>query len=141
MSHKAAVTRNHIVLFPDGTVHLDRSTLLETRFRHIVSGLYEESVANEVGMGTGAIAARLEGFTEWVSETCPRITLGWDWEWQFVSGRSGYRRREAPFSNVVLVDQDGRDIGVADTARLLGDVIDQRDWQDTVVAYLATRYR
>ncbi len=141
MSHKAAVTRNRVVLFPDGTVRLDRSTLFGIRFKHILSGLYEESVTNKVGMGTGATIARLEGYTEWVSEMRPLITLGWDWEWQFVSGRSGYRRREAPFTNITLVDQDGPDIGSDETARVLSDAIDQTDWQDAVAAYLATRYR
>lgn len=141
MGDKTAVTGNRVILFPDGTVRLDRSASLEIRFRHIISGLYEESLTNEIGIGTGATAVRLEGYTEWVSETRPLITLGWDWEWQFVFGRSGYRRREAPFSNITLVDQNGHDIGSAETARVLSDAIDQTDWRDAVAAYIATRYR
>ena len=141
MSHKAVITRNPVVLFPDGTVRLDRSTLLEIRFRHIISGLYEEPVTNTIGMGKGATIARLEGYTEWVSETRPLITLGWDWEWQFISERSGYRRREAPFTNITLVDQDGHDIGSTETVRVLSDLIDYIDWEDVVALYLAARYR
>ena len=143
VSRKASVTNHRAVLSQDGAVRMTESLLRKTPLQHIISGLYEDPMTCGIGIGIGAGATVtcLDGYTEWVSETYPQITLGWDWGWQFVSGRSGYRRREAPFSNITLVDQDGRDIGVADTARLLGDVIDQRDWQDIVGAYLATHYR
>ena len=141
MSRKASVTNHGAVLGQDGAVRLTELLLRATPLRHIVSGLYEDPMTCGIGIGTGATIARLEGYTEWVSETYPRISLGCDWEWRFAFDSPNYKRQEAPFSNVVLVDQDGRDMAVATTARLLSDAIDQRDWQGTVATYLATRYR
>lgn len=141
MSRKASVANHRAVLSRDGAVRLTESLLRETPLRHMISGLYEDPMTCGIGIGTGATITRLEGYTEWVSETFPRISLAWDWEWRFASDRPDYKRQEAPFSNVVLVDQDGCDMAVATTARLLGDAIDQRDWQGAVATYLATRYR
>ena len=76
-----------------------------------------------------ATATRITGYTEWVSVATPSVTVGWDWEMVGTGGSVWLRRLNAPRSNVMLVDDAGKDLGPAQSARLLGELVDARDWQ------------
>ncbi len=88
----------------------------------------------------GASQTDISGYTEWVSETAPVITLGWDWRMEGAPGQARYLRTGLPRSNVMLVDDLRQDLGPANTAKLLEATIDKTAWQAVVHAHIMDRY-
>jgi len=58
---------------PEGFVLLSRTKLFKIRFTHLATGIDSESIHQLGRQGL------LNGFTEWISESEPVISIGWDW--------------------------------------------------------------
>ncbi|AOK31712.1 MULTISPECIES: DUF4902 domain-containing protein [Burkholderia] len=116
----------------DGYVRLPIQALAGLELVHVSSGLDSELLAE---LRTSAIDARVAGYTEWErppSAGAPHLTFGWDWyidgaTHAFVIAWGDVR------SNVMGIDQNGLDIGMAFTAAELSRRLAQLNWQ-TVVA-------
>jgi Domain of unknown function (DUF4902) len=123
----------------DGYVRLTLATFHTIRLVHLLSELDPDDVAHSASP-TGASAATVVGFTEWVSETFPALSVGWNW--CLVTGNTTprYERVGEVRSNIMLVDANGRDYGAVGTDVLLRDVIDALGWQDQVSHYITQRY-
>lgn len=126
-----------IILSEDGYIRLSLETFLVTPLVHLVSGLDEDS---PIPSQEGGSLARISGYTEWVSDTMPIITLGWDWWLDVSQGQAVYVRLGAPRCNVMLVDAMQRDLGPATTLALLEAVIDALAWRYEVHKHIVTRY-
>jgi hypothetical protein len=127
-----------ITISHDSYIRLTFEDLRRIPLVHLISGLDEDK---PVLLQEGATFAEITGYTEWVSETTPTISVGWDWIIQTFQVSGGYYKRSSePRSNLMLINSQQCDIGSIKCASLIETVIDEIDWQSTVQHYLGTRY-
>jgi hypothetical protein len=81
----------------------------------------------------GSIPALVHGYTEWINDTQPTVSLGWDWclEWQ--DGRASCQLLNTPRTNLMIINEQGHDLGDRHTLQLLADYIRQFDWSAAVI--------
>lgn len=124
-------------LSPDGYVRLTLEQLQWIPLGHLLSDLDHDEYPP---LHEGASQTHISGYTEWVSETAPVITLGWDWRMEGASGQTHYLRTGFPRSNIMLVDDQRRDLGPAITVKLLEAAIDKTAWPAVIQRYIMDRY-
>ncbi|HYD80169.1 MAG TPA: DUF4902 domain-containing protein [Paucimonas sp.] len=112
----------------DGYIRLSLRNLSEIPFVHLASDL-DTGILEELQMQT--VPAQTAGYSEWISNTTPAISLGWSW---FVHSDS--RRLlpapEAVRSNVMLIDARGYDLGPTATSFLFTTWLATHDWEHAV---------
>lgn len=116
---------NMLALSNDGYIRMTLLQLQGIPLQHLLSGLDEDC------------SATIAGYTEWLSEGQPAITLGWDW---CMVGHAKLQRVDEPRSNLMLVDEAGCDLGYDATLVLLGKFVDGMEWQKTTLSALEERY-
>lgn len=121
----------------DGYVRMPLSLFMELPLVHFLSGLNDEPIRQAVEGGT---EASISGYSEWLSDTFPRITVGWDWHLDLTTGIPRYLRDGWPRSNIMLIDADGQDLGDEATATSIAFWIDQAGWNNDVGKYITARY-
>lgn len=124
-------------LSPDGYVRLTLEQFQWIPLVHLLSGLDQEE---SLPLHEGASQTHISGYTEWVSETAPVITLGWDWRMDGASGQARYLRTGFPRSNIMLVDDQRQDLGPAITAKLLEAAIDKTAWPAVIQRHIMDRH-
>ncbi len=107
------------------------------RLVHLISGLDEQ----EPGKFDGAIPAYITGYTDWVSDTFPTVTIGWDWLMEGCCGRVMLSRPGEPRSNILLLDSLGRDVPAVKSAAVLETYLDGIAWTGSVEHYIRQRYK
>jgi hypothetical protein len=120
----------------DGYVRLTRTRLRQLSLVHLLSGLDVE--VESYARGAGACATSISGFTEWVTQTDPALSIGW--YWRLAALQRTYQRLDHPFSNIMLIDGHRRDFGHQTTAILLGGEIDSLPWQAVVERHIREGY-
>lgn len=131
------VTPTMLMVSEDGYIRLSFHELQRVQLHHLLSGLYETE-ANPPFQGvTQAIIA---GYTEWLSDTSPKITIGWDWQMEFVDRRTRLNRVGMLHSNIMLQDAHRKDIGAEKSLLLLELRMDEMDWQSVVMEAIYLRY-
>lgn len=133
----AAMSAHIISLSDDGYIRLTHDALLGVSLAHLISGVDDEC-SETIGRGVGV--SPICGYTEWISTSSPVLSLGWDWQLVGACGEVRCAKLCAPRSNVMLIDAHGHDLGAAETAGLLGRVVDALAWQPEVMADITTRY-
>jgi len=121
-----------LTLSPDGYIRLRLSSLSTISFMHFFS---ESDDAFLLELQSQTITASSAGFSEWVSDTCPPISLGWGW---FIHEDSD-RMMLAPDgvrSNVMLIDVQGYDLGPHKTVSLFSAWLSGFEWQTAVCTAL-----
>jgi hypothetical protein len=122
----------------DGYIRLSPVTFRQIPLIHLISGMDEEPAA---GPRTGgAQLSEIMGYTEWVSTEKPAITIGWDWRLSASKGAASCLRFGEVRSNVMLMDDQGRDLGPQRSAELLGAELDGINWSDQVLQAVSSRY-
>ena len=121
----------------DGYVRCTYTRLQLTGLDHTISGLDED---RERGVPDTVLSTAITGYTEWVDSRSSLITVGWDWQMNAVNQLVVLSRSGEPRSNLMLVDASGTDIGLALTAKLIGELIDGLPWQLVVRRSIAARY-
>ncbi|MBU2807200.1 DUF4902 domain-containing protein [Acidithiobacillus ferrooxidans F221] len=124
-------------LSPDGYVRLTLEQFQWIPLVHLLSDLDHDEYPP---LHEGASQTHISGYTEWVSETAPVITLGWDWRMEGASGQARYLRTGLPRSNIMLVDDQRQDLGPAITAKLLEAAIDKTAWPAVIQRHIMDRY-
>ena len=119
----------------DGFVRLTLDAVLSVPFRHLLSGLDEES-----GRGPCGSATTICGYTEWVSASEPSISVGWDWVLEPRAQEPGWRRIGLPRSNVMLVDRTRGDYPWERNLAVLATVVDAIPWQEQAQSAISARY-
>ncbi len=127
-----------MILDDDGYVKLQLRNFHGIRLQHFVSGLDEESP--ESTSMEGACVSTIEGYTEWVSISAPVISLGWDWIYDPMRIPAMLVHPGSLRTNVMLLDNDGAEVGPLKTSVLLEAVLDCFDWQETVLGAIENRY-
>jgi hypothetical protein len=119
----------------DGFVRLTLDAMLSVPFRHLLSGLDQTDPDPPCGCAT-----TISGYTEWVSDADPSISVGWDWTIEPRPGSVGWRRVGLPRSNVMLVDPSRADYPWERNLAVLATVVDAIPWQEQARDAIATRY-
>lgn len=119
----------------DGYIRLSIPELYSLSFEHLVSGLDEEQV---FALNTNQTA--ITGYTEWISQSHPTVSIGWDWSLGALPHPTLPRRMGYPRSNLMLIDTEGCDYNDALNEALLMQWIDQLVWQETVSLTTQRRY-
>ena len=120
----------------DGYMRLTLDEVLSVQFEHLVSGLDEDG---EVAVPCGA-PTTISGYTEWVGQTDPPLTVGWDWVVEPGRGNAQWRRVGLPRTNVLLVDCSSGDFDWHISLEVLGTVVDTLAWQDQTKSAIEMRY-
>jgi hypothetical protein len=123
-----------LTVAPDGYICLTFEEFRKISLMHLISGLDEDKT---VLLQEGATFTEITGYTEWISDTTPAISIGWDWVIQPTQVRGGYYKRASePRSNLMLVDSQQHDLGPTKTALLIEIVADEIAWQRIVQEYI-----
>ncbi len=113
------------------------SDLADVRLVHLISGLDEGMPA---AGGDAASPTVITGYTEWISDTEPVLTIGWDWQMNTHQLPVQLQRIDVPRSNLMIQDSSANDLGQDKAATLLEQYVDSLDWQDTTLAHITARY-
>lgn len=124
-----------IMIDDDGYIRLPRRALDQIRLVHLVSGLDEEERTGAMG----AVHSDISGYTEWATTSAPAVSVGWDWHIDTLSRPVSAACRDIPRSNVMLVDEQGRDIGPDHTARCLQRLVEALEWKPVVLDAIGFR--
>ena len=119
----------------DGYIRLSRRALGQIRLVHLVSGLDGEERAG----AAGAVYSAINGYTEWATTSSPAVSVGWDWHIDTLARPVSAACRDTPRSNVMLVDERGRDIGPDHTARCLRRLVETLEWKPVVLGAIGFR--
>ena len=109
----------------DGLIRLTFEELLSAPLVHLMSGL--DAHAGRAAQDCGRITT-LAGYTEWTSVSRPAVSLGWDWFYDPARGAGRCCRVGLPRSNVMLVDDQGRDKSWSLNLQRLATVVDALPW-------------
>jgi hypothetical protein len=126
-----------LTISPDGYIRLAPAQFSTTVFNHLISGLDED---NPPFSGESAACTAITGYTEWLSETEPKLSVGWDWMMGVEDGKVCFHRVGEPRSNCMLVDAEQRDLGHLASKAALACLVDAFGWQQEVERQIAARY-
>lgn len=126
-----------LVISDDGYIRLSYSTIQGVCLRHLISGLDEDT---PMPILCGAVQTAITGYTEWVSDIAPTITIGWDWEMHTASSRVLLRRIGDVRSNLMLRGANQTDMGPIRTQVMLEMFIDALDWSSEVQDHINVDY-
>ncbi len=120
----------------DGYIRLKFELFQDVKMVHLYSGIDEEK---PITTGDGAHLTTITGYTEWVTQGTPALSIGWDWELIGVQGKARLIQTGTLGSNLMFVNQHGLDSGAAQTLILLEGWLDSFPWQTaTLNAITAT---
>lgn len=120
----------------DFYVRLHEAALSRMAWIHLESGVdlldeRDDSPCDRLLEGA-RLSGAIRGYTEWVSESLPLISFGWDWS-MTLSGTLQLNRHSIR-TNVMLLDECGRDLGRSASVAGVVRLIDQRQWQEAVLS-------
>jgi Domain of unknown function (DUF4902) len=116
-------------LSPDGLVRVSIDELMSLPIVHLTSGFDADEGAATQACGS---LTTISGYTEWISQTHPVITIGWDWLLVADCHEARCRRAGPPRANVMVVDSNGADRSWEQNLEFLGTVVDVLPWADVV---------
>lgn len=115
-------------LSADGYIRITRSALAQVQLTHFFSA---EERADCIAAPTNAPTHF--GYTEWVSQDQPTVSLGWDWSLTWIDHQPYCRTLLVPRSNIMLINDQGDDLGRAYTADALLSYISGLPWDSFII--------
>jgi hypothetical protein len=126
----------HVSSVIDFYVRLQAQPLWTTSLAHLESGIDTDDDDEFAFRRFDSASAlhSIRGFTEWVSDGQPPVSVGWDWTLtgseQLTLDRNSIR------TNVMLIDAQGVDCGQEATVHAVIRLIEQTPWQSVVLQAL-----
>lgn len=120
----------------DGQIRMSIEDVNKLELIHLISGLDDDGPAMPA---SSAMLTTITGYTEWVTEGTPVVTLGWDWQ-MLAQQQVKLCRVGSPRSNLMLQDALLRDLGHEKSELLLEVFIDGFDWQAKALKYIECCY-
>ncbi len=122
----------------DGYIRMSLPVFMELPLVHFLSGLDNEPICQSV---EGGKEASISGYSEWLSDTSPRVTVGWDWRLDLTTGSPRYLREGMPRSNIMLIDPvNGQDLGEEATEASIAFRIDLAGLSNDAGKHITSRY-
>ncbi|HEX6704626.1 MAG TPA: DUF4902 domain-containing protein [Albitalea sp.] len=113
----------------DGLIRASIAELLSMRIVHLMSGI---DVEHNLSASACGRPTTISGYTEWVTQTEPPITIGWDWCLVTSADDPSFQRASQPRANVMLVDDSGNDKSWSQNLERLATVVDVLPWVEFV---------
>lgn len=105
-----------------GLVYLTKDELLRVSFKQFITAFDDISEGSEPSC---VRLTSLEGYSEWLSNAEPRLTLGWDWVLNNIDTLQKHPRRLGhPRTNICLLGTNGDPLDWQVSLSLLGNLID-----------------
>ncbi len=137
MNQELTMHQPKLRLSDDGYVRLSSLELDAVKLKHLDSGVYADEPEADT---TSNRVCKMNGYTEWISETEPAISIGWDWEFDGYDIPPRYKMVGHPFSNVVLLDRYERDLEPDTCMKYLSVLVGQLCWGDQISAHITNKY-
>jgi len=125
-----------IIPLSTGLLRIARRDLDQLQLAHLVSGLDDDAGQ---ARACGAVIA-LSGYTEWVCPAQPRLTLGWDWQFDEAASPPQICRIGLPRTNILLLDGDGAALPWNESLQMLANFIDGFAWNALAFRAVCERY-
>lgn len=109
--------------------HFERMPL-----QHVQSELERQGEEADDCTWEGASASQLCGCTEWLALADPPVSVGWDWV--LLPNGDVEMNPHSIRTNLMLVDDEHRDLGLAHSLGAVRRRIEQHAWQPVVLAAL-----
>jgi len=126
-----------LTISADGYIRLTAAEFRTMNFSHLISGLDEDGPPFPE---ESAASTAISGYTEWLSDGEPKLSVGWDWVMDVSAGKVRFNRVGEPRSNCMLIDAEQRDLGYVASNVALGHLVDALPWQEEVERQIAVRY-
>lgn len=120
-----------------GLIRLSIDELLCTPITHLMSCVDVEDCPKLSNCGK---ATSISGYTEWASTQEPIISIGWDWYLQVTPSGPLWSRVGFPSSNVLLIEEAGRDAGWDRSRDILATFVDALPWREQLPQVVGTRH-
>jgi hypothetical protein len=120
----------------DFYVRVQAQALSGTVLTHLESGVDtdDEDELTLRKFDSACALPSIRGFTEWVSQSEPVVSVGWDW---VLTGPNELKLdRNSVRTNLMLVDAQGVDCGQEATVHAVVRLIEQTPWEAAVLQEL-----
>ena len=122
----------------DGYVRITKHAMSMIPMKHLDSGLFAPSILlNSEVDGT----CEISGYTEWISETAPSISIGWNWTLNYLSYPHAYEITGLPYSNVLLLDEYSRELSEIASLKALARIVDKTPWATEIERHITQKYK
>ncbi len=129
-------TKSSLKVSEDGLVRISFDTFNSLSILHLYSELDISNIDS-----VQDCESQLSGFTEWVSNTMPILSISWDWKFDTQKTPPRYVIEGQPYSNIMFIDDElNRDEGSDKTLKLLYHYIEKLNWQTSVINNLNKKY-
>lgn len=126
----------------DGLISISIQQFKSIRFMHLISNITLNE--SEFSPYYDNCYSRINGYTEWISDTKPIISLGWDWTTLIKKKGLVYIMQDHPYCNIQLVDKSHQNLPEIESHKLLKAHIDLLNWENTVSTHImmkSTKYK
>ena len=117
----------------DCYVRLSEAVLLLTPLRQLHSEVDSDNEYESAARAFAGASATssIRGYTEWISDLTPGVSVGWDW----LVAASGELTMDpnSVRTNVMLVDEQDRDLGIEATIEAIVRYINRHPWQEAAL--------
>jgi hypothetical protein len=115
------------VLSSDGYVRLTIDHLTNIQLVHFFSAVDEEFPPQ---LSPHLLPTHATGYSEWISNSKPALSIGFDWHMNTHDRQMQCELVDTPRTNIMLVDDQDRDLGDATTRQWLVQHIATLHWQN-----------
>ena len=117
----------------DYCVRITERRLLSLQLIHLESGI-DLSQGDDVSDRSqiDAIESELTGYSEWLDQNSPEISIGFDWVMGAPHGLLAVRERSIR-TNLMLVDESGADLGLEATTQACEQLLRSGAWHAAVL--------
>ena len=124
-----------LIVSSDGYIRLTHAELSQETLIHLISGLDENTEHCHDSL------TDITGYTEWVTDNTPTISMGWDCQLGSTTKPEQLIRISEIRSNIMLHNHEKIELGVQKTNEFLEIIIEKFNWQTLVRAHIYQRYR
>ncbi len=82
----------------------------------------------------------MAGYTEWISETAPLISIGWDWKLDCIKQPIMYSMTGFPYSNLIVQDNNFMDLDQHESLDYLSKIVNNLNWQGQLLTLITDKY-
>lgn len=125
-----------VSVFREGILQILDTDIFKLGFIHLDSGVYQEQISSK---SFKTNKTQITGYTEWLSTMTPTITLSWDWMLCPYS-RPQLQKTGAFYSNLRLLEKNGKPLSEKHTERTLDELINRIEWSQKVDQFITQKY-